>query len=62
MTILLKTSSNSYKCWWKITNFNTAVYQQSLTLTNIILENGKSAEQGGAIYAGADVTLKIARS
>ncbi|HFF5463738.1 TPA: CSLREA domain-containing protein, partial [Acinetobacter baumannii] len=38
--------------------FNTAVYQQSLTLTNIILENGKSAEQGGAIYAGADVTLK----
>lgn len=38
--------------------FNTAVYQQPLTLTNIILENGKSTESGGAIYAGADVTLK----
>ncbi|MDQ9029418.1 CSLREA domain-containing protein [Acinetobacter nosocomialis] len=38
--------------------FNTAVYQQPLALTNIILENGKSTEQGGAIYAGADITLK----
>ncbi|MFC1397163.1 CSLREA domain-containing protein [Acinetobacter lactucae] len=38
--------------------FNTAVYQQPLTLVNIILENGKAADVGGAIYAGADVTLQ----
>ncbi|WP_202745151.1 CSLREA domain-containing protein [Acinetobacter pittii] len=38
--------------------FNTAVYQQSLTLVNIILENGKASDVGGAIYAGADVTLQ----
>ncbi|ETR93895.1 CSLREA domain-containing protein [Acinetobacter lactucae] len=37
--------------------FNTAVYQQSLTLANIILENGEATDVGGAIYAGADVTL-----
>jgi hypothetical protein len=38
--------------------FNTAVSKQPLTLNNIILENGKVSDVGGAIYAGADVTLQ----
>uniref|UniRef100_UPI001230EB18 CSLREA domain-containing protein n=2 Tax=Moraxellaceae TaxID=468 RepID=UPI001230EB18 len=38
--------------------FNTAVSKQPLILNNIILENGKASDVGGAIYAGADVTLQ----
>lgn len=38
--------------------FNTAVSKQPLALNNIILENGKASDVGGAIYAGADVTLQ----
>ncbi|QIT17023.1 CSLREA domain-containing protein [Acinetobacter pittii] len=38
--------------------FNTAVSKQPLALNNIILENGKASDVGGAIYAGADVALQ----
>jgi CSLREA domain-containing protein len=37
--------------------FNTAENQKTLFLQNIILENGAASNQGGAIYAGGDVTL-----
>ncbi|KHN65852.1 membrane protein [Acinetobacter oleivorans] len=37
--------------------FNTAENQKTLFLQNIILENGMASNQGGAIYAGGDVTL-----
>lgn len=37
--------------------FNTAENQKALFLQNIILENGTASNQGGAIYAGGDVTL-----
>lgn len=37
--------------------FNTAENQKALFLQNIILENGMASNQGGAIYAGGDVTL-----
>ncbi|MGB9039347.1 MAG: CSLREA domain-containing protein [Acinetobacter calcoaceticus] len=37
--------------------FNTAENQKALFLQNIILENGIASNQGGAIYAGGDVTL-----
>lgn len=37
--------------------FNTAENQKALFLQNIILENGTASNQGGAIYAGGNVTL-----
>lgn len=37
--------------------FNTAENQKALFLQNIILENGVASNQGGAIYAGGNVTL-----
>lgn len=39
--------------------FNTTKGKQSLTLTNLILSNGSapSGENGGAIYAGANINL-----
>ncbi|EPM0148507.1 CSLREA domain-containing protein, partial [Acinetobacter baumannii] len=37
--------------------FNTAENKKALTLQNIILENGIASTQGGAIYAGGNVTL-----
>ncbi|WP_151964195.1 CSLREA domain-containing protein [Acinetobacter oleivorans] len=37
--------------------FNTAENRKTLFLQNIILENGMASNQGGAIYAGGDVTL-----
>ncbi|WP_144732142.1 CSLREA domain-containing protein [Acinetobacter oleivorans] len=37
--------------------FNTAENQKALFLQNIILENGSASSQGGAIYAGGNVTL-----
>lgn len=37
--------------------FNTAENQKALFLQNIILENGTASSQGGAIYAGGNVTL-----
>ncbi|MGN5753259.1 CSLREA domain-containing protein [Acinetobacter calcoaceticus] len=37
--------------------FNTAENQKALFLQNIILENGMVSNQGGAIYAGGNVTL-----
>lgn len=37
--------------------FNTAENKKTLTLQNIILENGVTSTQGGAIYAGGNVTL-----
>ncbi|MDP9803547.1 CSLREA domain-containing protein [Acinetobacter calcoaceticus] len=37
--------------------FNTAENQKALFLQNIILENGMASNQGGAIYAGGNVTL-----
>lgn len=37
--------------------FNTAENQKALFLQNIILENGIASNQGGAIYAGGNVTL-----
>jgi len=37
--------------------FNTAENQKALFLQNIILENGAASNQGGAIYAGGNVTL-----
>lgn len=37
--------------------FNTAENQKALFLQNIILENGIALNQGGAIYAGGNVTL-----
>ncbi|NUF36934.1 CSLREA domain-containing protein [Acinetobacter lactucae] len=38
--------------------FNTTIYKQPLSLNNIILENGLTTGQGGAIYAGADIALQ----
>lgn len=38
--------------------FNTTTYKQPLSLNNIILENGVTTGQGGAIYAGADIALQ----
>lgn len=38
--------------------FNTAVGKQPLVLNNIILENGKASDVGGAIYAGSNVNLQ----
>lgn len=38
--------------------FNTTTYKQPLTLNNVILENGVTTDQGGAIYAGADIALQ----
>lgn len=38
--------------------FNTTTYKQPLTLNNVILENGVTTGQGGAIYAGADIALQ----
>lgn len=38
--------------------FNTTTYKQPLSLNNVILENGLTTGQGGAIYAGADVALQ----
>lgn len=38
--------------------FNTTTYKQPLTLNNVILENGFTTGQGGAIYAGADIALQ----
>ncbi|MDA3450310.1 MULTISPECIES: CSLREA domain-containing protein [Acinetobacter] len=38
--------------------FNTTTYKQPLTLNNVILENGVTIGQGGAIYAGADIALQ----
>jgi len=38
--------------------FNTTTYKQPLTLNNLILENGVTTGQGGAIYAGADIALQ----
>ncbi len=37
--------------------FNTAENQKALLLQNIIIENGIASNQGGAIYAGGNVTL-----
>lgn len=37
--------------------FNTAENKKTLFLQNIILENGTASNQGGAIYAGGNVTL-----
>ncbi|ENU31520.1 hypothetical protein F991_00665 [Acinetobacter sp. CIP-A165] len=37
--------------------FNTAFSQKSLVLSNVILTGGRTADLGGAIYAGADVSL-----
>lgn len=37
--------------------FNTAVGRKALNIRNVILENGRSTGQGGAIFAGADVSL-----
>ncbi len=38
--------------------FNTTSNNSTLNLTNIILTNGKTAERGGAIYAGGNVNLQ----
>ncbi|MGU3311199.1 CSLREA domain-containing protein [Acinetobacter sp. M5A5_2a] len=38
--------------------FNTTTYKQPLSLNNVILENGVTTGQGGAIYAGADIALQ----
>lgn len=38
--------------------FNTTTYKQPLSLNNVILENGITTGQGGAIYAGADIALQ----
>ncbi|RSO60613.1 CSLREA domain-containing protein [Acinetobacter lactucae] len=38
--------------------FNTTTYKQPLSLNNVILENGLTTGQGGAIYAGADIALQ----
>lgn len=38
--------------------FNTTIYKQPLTINNVILENGVTTGQGGAIYAGADIALQ----
>lgn len=38
--------------------FNTTTYKQPLTINNVILENGVTTGQGGAIYAGADIALQ----
>jgi len=37
--------------------FNTAENKKTLFLQNIVLENGTASNQGGAIYAGGNVTL-----
>ncbi|MCH7336041.1 CSLREA domain-containing protein [Acinetobacter sp. NIPH 2699] len=37
--------------------FNTAFSQKNLILSNVILTGGRTADLGGAIYAGADVSL-----
>ncbi len=38
--------------------FNTTVGNKNLALSNIILRNGKTTDRGGAIYAGANITLQ----
>jgi len=38
--------------------FNTTTYKQPLSINNVILENGVTTGQGGAIYAGADIALQ----
>lgn len=38
--------------------FNTTLKATNLSLTNLILTGGRSADFGGAIYAGADVVLQ----
>ncbi|WP_336167512.1 CSLREA domain-containing protein [Acinetobacter sp. 161(2023)] len=38
--------------------FNTTTYKQPLSLNNTSLENGVTTGQGGAIYAGADLSLQ----
>lgn len=38
--------------------FNTTSYKQPLSLNNVILANGVTTGQGGAIYAGADIALQ----
>ncbi|MEB3865334.1 CSLREA domain-containing protein [Acinetobacter sp. IK31] len=38
--------------------FNTTSYKQPLSLNNVILTNGVTTGQGGAIYAGADIALQ----
>ena len=38
--------------------FNTTLANKALALSNIILRNGKTPDRGGAIYAGANVTLQ----
>lgn len=38
--------------------FNTTVGNKNLALSNIILKNGKTTDRGGAIYAGANITLQ----
>lgn len=38
--------------------FNTTSNNSTLNLTNIILANGKTADRGGAIYAGGNVNLQ----
>ncbi|ENX13390.1 hypothetical protein F895_02694 [Acinetobacter sp. CIP 64.2] len=38
--------------------FNTTLGAKGLSLTNLILTGGRSADFGGAIYAGADVALQ----
>ncbi|ERP95058.1 membrane protein [Acinetobacter sp. COS3] len=37
--------------------FNTTAGNNALILNNLVLKNGKTADRGGAIYAGADVNL-----
>ncbi|MDH0031248.1 MULTISPECIES: CSLREA domain-containing protein [unclassified Acinetobacter] len=38
--------------------FNTTVGSQALALNNLILKGGRTNDRGGAIYAGADITLQ----
>lgn len=38
--------------------FNTTIANKALALSNIILRNGKTIDRGGAIYAGANITLQ----
>lgn len=38
--------------------FNTTIANKALALSNIILRNGKTTDRGGAIYAGANITLQ----
>lgn len=37
--------------------FNTTIGGRGLSLNNLILEGGKTSDRGGAIYAGADISL-----